>query len=105
MKAIVCTKYGSPDVLKLEEVAKPVPGADEVLVEVRAAAVTFSNLMLVRGEPFVGRLMGLGLLRPKEKIPGSDIAMAGFSTIEIASIPLNSFSSSMISSIIRSIYN
>jgi NADPH:quinone reductase-like Zn-dependent oxidoreductase len=74
MKAIVCTKFGSPEVLKLEEVAKPVPGDSEVLVEVRAAAVTFSNLMLVKGEPFVGRLMGLGLLRPKEKIPGSDIA-------------------------------
>ena len=74
MKAIVCTKYGPPDVLKLEEVEKPVPGNDEVLVEVRAASVTYSILMLVKGEPFVGRLMGLGLTKPKQKIPGADIA-------------------------------
>ncbi len=74
MKAIVCTKYGPPDILKLVEVEKPVPGDDEVLVEILAASVTYSNLMLVKGEPFVGRLMGLGLFQPKEKIPGSDIA-------------------------------
>jgi len=74
MKAIVCTKYGPPDVLKLEEVEKPTPGADEVLVKVHAASVTYSSLMLIKGEPFVGRLMGLGLLKPKLKIPGADIA-------------------------------
>jgi NADPH:quinone reductase-like Zn-dependent oxidoreductase len=74
MKAIVCTKYGPPDVLKLEEIPKPIPGDDEVLVEVQAASVTYSNLMLVRGEPFVGRLMGLGLLKPKQEIPGADLA-------------------------------
>jgi len=74
MKAIVCKKYGPLDVLKFEEVPKPTPGDDKVLVKVHAASVTYSNLMLVRGEPFVGRLMGMGLLRPKQKIPGSDIA-------------------------------
>ena len=74
MKAIVCTRYGPPDVLELEEIQKPTPGDDKVLVEVHAASVTYSNLMLVRGEPFVGRLMGIGLLKPKQKIPGSDIA-------------------------------
>jgi NADPH:quinone reductase-like Zn-dependent oxidoreductase len=74
MKAIVCTKYGPPDVLKLEEVQKPIPRANEVLVEVHAASVTYSNLMLIRGEPFISRLMGLGLLKPKQKIPGADIA-------------------------------
>ena len=73
MKAIICTKYGPPDVLKLEEIQKPAPGDDEALVEVHAASVTYSNLVLVRGEPFVGRL-GFGLLKPKHKIPGSDIA-------------------------------
>src|SRR5438034_7971264 len=73
MKAIVCTKYGTPDVLKLEEIQKPTPGDDEILVEVHAASVTYSNLMLVRGEPFVGRLY-LWLLKPKLKITGSDIA-------------------------------
>jgi NADPH:quinone reductase-like Zn-dependent oxidoreductase len=74
MKAIVCTEYGPPEVLQLEEIPKPIPGDGEVLVEVHAASVTYSNLALVKGEPFVGRLTGLGLLRPKEKIPGSDIA-------------------------------
>lgn len=74
MKAIVCTKFGPPDVLQFAEVEKPAPRDDEVLVEVHAASVTFSNLMLVTGKPFVGRLMGLGLLKPKLKIPGSDIA-------------------------------
>lgn len=74
MKAIVCTKYGPPDVLKLEEVETPVPGEEEVLVEVIAASVTYSSLMLVQGQPFVGRLMGLGLMRPKYSIPGGDLA-------------------------------
>jgi NADPH:quinone reductase-like Zn-dependent oxidoreductase len=74
MKAIICTKYGPPDVLKLQEVQKPTPGDDEVLVVVHAASVTYSTLMLVRGEPFVARLMGLGLLKPKFQIPGADIA-------------------------------
>lgn len=74
MKAIVCTQYGSLDLLKLEEVEKPTPGDDQVLVEVHAASVTYSTVMLVRGEPFVGRLMGMGLFEPKQKIPGADIA-------------------------------
>src|SRR6266571_3954066 len=73
MKAIVCTHYGSPDVLKLEEVEKPTPQDNEVLVKVHAASVNYSNLILVRGKPFVARL-GFGLLKPKLKIPGSDIA-------------------------------
>ena len=73
MKAIVCTKYGPPDVLKLEEIQKPTPGDDEILVEVHAASVNYSNLILVRGKPFLARL-GFGLLKPKLKIPGSDIA-------------------------------
>ena len=74
MKAILLRKFGIPDVLELEEIPKPTPDDDEVLVAVHAASVTFSSLMLIKGEPFVGRLMGLGLLRPKQKIPGSDIA-------------------------------
>jgi NADPH:quinone reductase-like Zn-dependent oxidoreductase len=74
MKAIVCTEFGPPDVLELQEVPKPTPGDDEVLIEVHAASVTYSNLMLVKGEPFIGRLMGMGLFQPKHRIPGSDIA-------------------------------
>jgi NADPH:quinone reductase-like Zn-dependent oxidoreductase len=74
MKAIVCTRYGPPESLTLADVPKPTPGNDEVLVKVHAASVTFSNLALVSGKPFIARLTGLGLLKPATRIPGSDIA-------------------------------
>jgi len=74
MKAVVCTQYGPPDILKLEDVPKPAPGDDEVLVKVHAVSITFSNLALVSGKPFVARLTGLGLFKPTTRIPGSDIA-------------------------------
>lgn len=73
MKAIVQTKYGPPDVLRLEEIPKPIPSDDEVLVEVHASSVNYGNLALVRGEPFVARLWS-GLRKPKDKIPGGDMA-------------------------------
>ena len=73
MKAIVQTKYGSLDVLQFEEVEKPVPGDDEVLVEVHASSINFGNLALVKGDPFIARFWS-GLLAPKDKIPGGDIA-------------------------------
>ena len=74
MKAIVCTKYGPPGLLRLEEVAKPAPGDSEVLVGVYASSVCWANLALVRGKPFVTRLMAGGLLKPGYRIPGGDIA-------------------------------
>ena len=74
MKAIVYHKYGSPNVLKLEEVQKPVPQDDEVLVQVLAASVNAADWHLLRGKPFLVRLMGYGLLKPKHKILGADIA-------------------------------
>ena len=73
MKAIVCTKYGPPDVLELQEVEIPTPRDDEVLVKVHAASVNYSTLMFIQGEPFVGRLWS-GLLKPTITIPGADIA-------------------------------
>jgi NADPH:quinone reductase-like Zn-dependent oxidoreductase len=73
MKAIVCAKYGPPDVLELKEVDKPVPKDFEVLVKIHAASLTFSNLFLVSGKPFPLRLM-FGLLKPKIRIPGTDMA-------------------------------
>lgn len=73
MKAIVCYNYGSPDVLKLEEVEKPACKDDEVLVKVHAASANAGDWHLMRGEPFMVRLM-FGLLKPKIKIPGADIA-------------------------------
>ncbi len=74
MKAIVCTKYGSPGVLQLQEVAKPAPKDDEVLVKVYASSVTFSNLGLATGKPFFIRLKAGGLIKPKPMILGSDVS-------------------------------
>ena len=74
MKAIVYHKYGSPNVLKLEEVEKPTPQDNEVLVKVHAASVNAADWHILRGKPFLVRLMGFGLLKPKHKILGSDIA-------------------------------
>lgn len=73
MKAIVCNKYGSPDVLELKEVEKPIPTENQVLVKIHAASLNFSNLVLLKGKPFLSRL-AFGLLKPKFSIPGGDIA-------------------------------
>jgi NADPH:quinone reductase-like Zn-dependent oxidoreductase len=72
MRAIVCTKYGTTDVLKLEELEKPAPKGDEVLIKIHAASVNSWDWELLRGKPFVTRLGGL--LKPKYKILGADIA-------------------------------
>jgi NADPH:quinone reductase-like Zn-dependent oxidoreductase len=74
MKAIVLTKYGTPDVLEFKEVEKPIPKDDEVLIKVHAASINDWDWGLVRGKPFVTRLASGGLLKPKIKIPGVDIA-------------------------------
>ena len=73
MKAIVQARYGSPDVLQLKDIDKPVVKDDEVLVRVRAAAVNIGDWHLLRGMPYVMRLVA-GLRRPKREIPGLDIA-------------------------------
>src|SRR6266566_8291728 len=65
MKAIVYREFGSPDVLRLEEVEKPAPRDDEVLVAVHAAAVNMFDWYMVRGKPFVFRLvLGPGRQKP-----------------------------------------
>lgn len=74
MKAVISTKYGPPDVLQLREVEKPTPGDNEVLIKVEAASVNFGDTSFARGKPFLARLMGAGLLKPKNPILGSDIA-------------------------------
>ena len=74
MKAIVYTKYGPPDVLDLEEIEKPTPKDDEVLVKVHAASANARDWRLLRADPFLVRLMGGGLLKPKHNTLGSDIA-------------------------------
>ena len=74
MKAIVYTQYGSPDVLRLQEVEKPAPKDDEVLVKVQAASVNALDWHLLTADIFLVRLMGMGLFKPKNLILGADIA-------------------------------
>ena len=74
MKAIVYTKFGSPDVLQLKEVEKPKPKDNEILIKVHAASVNAYDWRHLRADPFLIRLMGAGLLKPKHRILGADIA-------------------------------
>jgi len=74
MKAVFQKKYGSPDDLELREVDTPVPGDDEVLVRVRAASLHPDVWHVVTGRPYVLRLGGAGLFRPRNPIPGTDMA-------------------------------
>ena len=73
MKAVVYTKYGSPDVLEFKEVEKPAPKDDEVLIKVHAASVNAADWHLLRADPFLVRFMS-GLLNPKNQILGADMA-------------------------------
>src|SRR5579859_342554 len=73
MQAIVNKQFGSPDVLELREIEKPVLGNDGVLVRVRAASVNPLDWHFVRGQPYFGRV-AMGLRRPKAIIRGVDVA-------------------------------
>src|SRR5438094_2649484 len=72
MKAIVYCEYGSPEVLKFEDVEKPVPNDDQVLIKVRAASLNFIDPGLMRG-PWPLRLMS-GLRKPEKTMLGNDLA-------------------------------
>jgi len=74
MKAVVCTTYGPLDALRLEEIPRPVPRDDEVLVKVQASCINFNNLAYITGEPKFARLMGVGLFKPRCQRPGDDFA-------------------------------
>ncbi|RPJ81516.1 MAG: NAD(P)-dependent alcohol dehydrogenase, partial [Acidobacteria bacterium] len=74
MRAIVCRQYGPPEVaLRSEDVEKPTPGDNEVLIRVRAAAVNPLDWHLMKGSPYGFRLL-TGLTRPSEMHPGRDVA-------------------------------
>ncbi len=73
MKAIVFTGYGSPDVLQLNEVEKPVPGDNQVLIRVHATTVNRTDCATIRAKPFFMRLV-TGLFKPKKNIPGTEFA-------------------------------
>jgi NADPH:quinone reductase-like Zn-dependent oxidoreductase len=74
MKAFVQTRYGPPDVLQFTEVARSTPKDDEVLIRIHAASVNALDWHLLRGKPFLVRPMLGGLLKPKRKIIGVDVA-------------------------------
>ncbi|HVD89297.1 MAG TPA: NAD(P)-binding domain-containing protein [Jatrophihabitantaceae bacterium] len=74
MRAIVQDTYGSVDALHLAEVARPQIAEDEVLVEVRAAGLDRGTWHIMAGQPYLLRLLGFGFRRPKNRVPGFDVA-------------------------------
>ncbi len=73
MKAIVTTKYGTPDVLQLQEVAKPTPKDNEVLIKVHAASLGPADCAFLKGDPFIIKLM-YGLTKPRLSIGGTEFS-------------------------------
>jgi NADPH:quinone reductase-like Zn-dependent oxidoreductase len=74
LKAILQERFGPPDVLRLADIDRPDVGADDVLIRVRAAAINPADWHILRGDPYVARLMGIGLTKPKNHVAGSDAA-------------------------------
>jgi NADPH:quinone reductase-like Zn-dependent oxidoreductase len=74
MRAILQERFGPPDVLRLADTDRPEPGADDVLIRVHAAAINPADWHILRGDPYIARLMGIGLTKPKNPVAGSDAA-------------------------------
>jgi NADPH:quinone reductase-like Zn-dependent oxidoreductase len=74
MKAIVQERFGPPDTLRLVDIDRPEVGANDVLIRVHAAALNPADWHILRGDPYVARLMGIGLTKPKTHVAGSDAA-------------------------------
>ena len=74
MKAIICTKYGPPDLLQLKDVEKPTPDKNELLIKIMATTVNRTDVALLRGKPFLIARLVWGLRKPKQTILGSEFA-------------------------------
>src|SRR3989442_7962265 len=74
MKAVVRTRFGTPDVLEIQEVEKPILEDGQVLVRMRAASLNLGDWHMTRGRPYIIRLIGLRQRTPKDRIPGGDLA-------------------------------
>jgi NADPH:quinone reductase-like Zn-dependent oxidoreductase len=74
MKAITRDRYGTPEVLRFDDIDRPHVGPDEVLVAVHAAGVSQGDVLELHGWPYFGRLAGYGVRRPKRRVPGTDLA-------------------------------
>ena len=74
MKAVVYTEYGSPDVLEIRDIKKPVPNDDQVLIKVRAASINPLDWHFMEGTPYIMRAIGVGLRKPKDPRLGVDMA-------------------------------
>ncbi len=72
MRAVICTRYGPPDVLQLTEMERPVPKGDEVLVKIFATTISPADIAFRKGKPFIGRIF-TGLTKPKRG-PGDVVA-------------------------------
>lgn len=73
MKAVVCTAYGSPEVLKIKKIERPTPKNNEVLIKIKYASVTTADSMIRKGSPYIGRLF-MGFNKPKYPVTGTGFA-------------------------------
>ena len=73
MKAVMWTRYGPPDLLRLAEVEKPTPKDDELLIQVHATTVNRTDCASIRAKPFIMRMV-TGFFKPKKQIPGTEFA-------------------------------
>ena len=82
MKAVVYEKYGSPEVLELREINKPIQGDDEILVKIHAASIQQTDIRFRTGTPYMARILA-GLFKPKNQILGCDYSGIILSLIHI----------------------
>ena len=73
MKTVVYTKYGSPEVLQIKEVEKPVPKENEILIKVNATTVSAVDSIFRKGDSYFARF-ATGITKPKVTTPGADLA-------------------------------